>query len=390
MYDILVVGAGFAGSILARKLAEEHNKKILLIERRPHIAGNMYDEVSEHGILIQKYGPHFLNTNKYWIIEFLQQHEELFEHATKLLSFIDGHYVRLPFNFQTVQQLVGAKQSESILAKLRTEFKGLDRVSIYTLMGHTDNEISSYGQLLFEKAFIPYTTKMWGLLPEDIDKSVLNRVPMALNYDERYLNKDYQYLPKKGFTTFFKSMLNHSNITVQLDTDALELLDLSSEQIKYNNQEFECVIFTGPIDELFDCKHGVLPYRSMEFTHETIKGDFALPCEVISYPQTKGYTRKTEYKQFNNKYLPDTEYTTVVTEWPMQYDKNSEKGNVPYYPIITDENNKLYQQYVKESKKYTNLFLCGRLAEYKYFNMDLVIERTFQMYEEIQNHINKK
>ncbi|MGL4367189.1 MAG: UDP-galactopyranose mutase [Brevinemataceae bacterium] len=329
MHDILVVGAGFSGSILARKLAEEQNKKVLLVERRPHIAGNMYDDLNEYGILIQEYGPHFLNTNKYWIIEFLQQYKELFKHSTKLLSYIDEKYVRLPFNFQTVQELVGAKKSESILAKLREEFKGEDRVSIYTLMEHIDTEINSYGKLLFDKAFMPYITKMWGLTPDQIDKSILDRVPMALNYDERYLNKDFQYLPKEGFTKLFESMLNHPNITLQLNTNAFERLDLSSNKVTYHGQEFECVIFTGAIDELFDCKYGILPYRSMDFTYETIKGEFVLPCEVVSYPQAKGYTRQTEYKQFNNKFLPYTEYTTVATEWPMQYDKNAEKGNIP-------------------------------------------------------------
>ncbi len=389
MYDILVVGSGFSGSILARKLAEEQNKKVLLLERRTHIAGNMYDEVDDAGVLIQKYGPHFLYTNNYWIIEFLLRFSEMFPYNVKLLSFIDGNYVRLPFNFQTVRELVGDKKAESILTKLRTEFNGQERVSIYELTRHTDKEISDYGNLLFEKAFIPYTMKMWDLTPEQIDESVLNRAPMALNYDERYQNKDFQYLPKHGFTKLFEEMLNHKNIDVKIETNALDKIEFVGNSITYDGRAFECVVFTGPIDELFDYKYGILPYRSMEFTYETTEGDFVLPCECVSYPQADGYTRKTEYKQFNNRYLPQTKYTTVATEWPMPYDRKAEKGNVPYYPIITDDNMKIYETYKKEAAKYKNLFCCGRLAEYKYFNMDLIIERAFEVYEDIKFFLSK-
>lgn len=191
MYDVVVVGSGFSGSILARKIAEEQDKRVLVVEQRPHIAGNMYDEFDDYGILIQKYGPHFLNTNKYWIIKYLSKYSELYEHEVKLLSFIDGKYVRLPFNLKTLQQLVGAEKSEGLLSKLREEFVGRDRISIFELLENKDYEINSYGKLLFEKAYKTYTMKQWGLGPEEIDKSVLNRVQMALNYDERYLNKDF-------------------------------------------------------------------------------------------------------------------------------------------------------------------------------------------------------
>ena len=172
----------------------------------------MFDSYDEHGILIQRYGPHFVNTNKYFVIEFLEQYAELFPHDTKLLSYIDGNYVRLPFNFRTAQQLVGAKKSEGLLAKLREAFCGRDRVPILELVEHEDAEIRDYGTLLFEKAYRTYTSKMWGLQPEQIDKYVLDRVPMAMSFDERYLNKDFQYLPKAGFTKLFERMLDHPNI----------------------------------------------------------------------------------------------------------------------------------------------------------------------------------
>lgn len=390
MYDVVVVGAGFSGSILARKIAEEQNKKVLVVEQRPHIAGNMYDEINEYGILIQKYGPHFLNTNKYWIIEYLSQYTELYEHDVKLLSFIDGKYVRLPFNLKTLQQLVTPQKSESLLAKLRTKFRGRDRVSIFELIENEDMEIKSYGKLLFEKAYKTYTAKQWGLNTEEIDRSVLNRVQMALNYDERYLDKDFQYLPKNGFTKLFENLLKHNNIDVELSCDALKRIqfDNNNNVVTFDQKNIECLIYTGAIDELLNNKYGDLPYRSLDIRYNTQKGDFILPSEIVSYPQAVGYTRKTEYKQFN-VYVDETPYTTVATEYPMEYNKNAKIGNLPYYPIINEENLSIYNNYLNNIKKYKNLFLCGRLAEYKYFNMDVVIEHAFEKYENITKYLNK-
>lgn len=390
MYDVVVVGSGFSGSILARKIAEEQDKRVLVVEQRPHIAGNMYDEFDDYGILIQKYGPHFLNTNKYWIIKYLSKYSELYEHEVKLLSFIDGKYVRLPFNLKTLQQLVGAEKSEGLLSKFREEFVGRDRISIFELLENKDYEINSYGKLLFEKAYKTYTMKQWGLGPEEIDKSVLNRVQMALNYDERYLNKDFQYLPKYGFTKLFENMLDHKNIDVELNCNALTRINFDdcNKVVKFDNKNIKCLIYTGAIDELLKNKYGELPYRSLDIRYETIKGKFILPSEVVSYPQAIGYTRKTEYKQFNFC-KSEIMYTTIATEYPMSYNKNSEIGNLPYYPIINESNLLMYNKYLTETKKYENLFLCGRLAEYKYFNMDVVIEHAFEKYEDVVKYINK-
>lgn len=386
MYDVVIVGAGFSGSIFARRLAEENNLKVLVVERRNHIAGNMYDEVSAEGILIQKYGPHFLNTNHWWIIEYLSQYSELYEHSTKLLSYIDGKYVQLPFNFRTVQQLVGGKKAETLLAKFRKAFAGRDRVPILEIASHEDPDISKYGNMLFDKAFKTYTCKMWGLSPEDLDIYILNRVPMALNYDERYLNKDFQYLPKYGFTKLFEKMLTHPNIKVELNTDALEKLKFVDDRVIYDGKHIKLCVFTGMIDELFGYKYGSLPYRSLDFEYETFKEDKVLPAEVCSYPQAKDYLRKTEYRQFN-WHAQDCQVTTVVTEYPLAYNRNAAKGNLPYYPIMNEKNNAIYDKYHNDAKRYKNLVLCGRLAEYKYFNMDVVIEHAFEKFRSIDNLI---
>ncbi len=389
MNEIIVVGSGFSGSILARKIAEECNRKVRVIEKRSHIGGNMYDEYDENGILIQKYGPHFLNTNKYFVIEFLEQYAELFPHNPKLLSYIDDNYVRLPFNFKTLQQLVGPKKSEALLAKMRAAFVGRDRVPILELVNHEDADIKEYGNLLFDKAYRTYTAKQWGLKPEEIDKSVLDRVPMAMSYDERYLNKDFQYLPKKGFTALFQNMLDHPNITVELNTDALEHIAFDSEnkKIKYDGEDVELLVFTGAIDELFAKKYGSLPYRSLDIRYQYENKKSILPCEIISYPQAEGYTRSTEYKKITYGLDQDQPISMIATEYPLPYDATAEIGNIPYYPIITEDNLKVYSQYLEEANKYGNIVLCGRLAEYKYYNMDICIEHALAKFAEIKDKI---
>lgn len=384
----IVVGSGFSGSILARKIAEETGEKVLVVESRSHTGGNAYDELNEQGILVQKYGPHFLNTNNYSTIAYLMQYAELFPHATKLLSFIDGNYIRLPFNFQSVQQLVGAEQAESLLAKMRAAFHGRDRVPILEVIDYDDEDISAFGTLLFEKSYRTYTSKMWDVAPEKIDKYVLDRVPMAMSYDERYLNKDFQYLPKNGFAEILNNMLDHPNIEVRLDTDAMQhiTLDEDSNQIYYDGENVKCLVFTGAIDELFGYRFGALPYRSLDIRYEHYEQAQVLPEEIISYPQAVGYTRSTEYRQImldNSKAIG----SVVATEYPLTFDKDAEIGNIRYYPVNTAESDMLYQKYLEEKLKYSNLFLCGRLAEFKYYNMDVCIEHALAYFENIKSYL---
>lgn len=390
MKKVIIVGSGFSGSILARKLAEEMNIRVTVYEKRSHIGGNMYDEYDENGILIQRYGPHFLNTNKYYIIKFLKQYADLFRYDVKLLSFIDGNYVRLPFNFRTMQQLVGDERSETLLRAMREEFVGRDRVPIFELLSSKNDDVREYGELLFEKAYKTYTAKQWGLSPDEIDKSVLERVPMAMNFDERYLNKDFQYLPKKGFTEIFKNMLDHKNINVILNADAFEHIsfDEAGKRVLFDNEPLDLLIFTGNIDELFGLKYGRLPYRSLDFEYKYYDEKRHFPCEIISYPQADGYTRSTEYKQFTYG-MQDINKTVVVTEYPVEYAPQDSKGNIPYYPVLTDDSMLKYEQYKRESEKYGNIVLCGRLAEFRYYNMDVCIEHALEKFEEVKKKLEE-
>lgn len=390
MKKIIVVGSGFSGSIIARKIAEDLNRKVILIEKRNHTGGNAHDFYDEKGILIQKYGPHFLNTNNYGVIKYLSKFSPLFPHNTKLLSYLDGKYVRLPFNFQSVQELVGAENSELLLGKLRKDFQGRDRVPILELVDSRDEDISNYGNLLFEKAYKTYTSKMWGIGIDKVDKYVLERVPMAMNYDERYLNKDFQYLPVNGFNEIFENMLKHPNIKLMLNEDALNHIKIDEDERKvyFDNEEAKCIIFTGAIDELFEYKFGKLPYRSLDIKYEYYDQNKILPCEIISYPQAEGYTRSTEYRQIMFK-QDAIEGTVVATEYPIDFDENRNVGNIRYYPVNTEESDKLYKKYLNESQKYGNIFLCGRLAEFKYYNMDVCIEHAIKYFDNIKYFLEK-
>ena len=256
-------------------------------------------------------------------------------------------------------------------------------------MNSNDVDIRDYGNLLFEKAYRTYTAKQWGLQPEEIDKSVLERVPMAMSFDARYINKDFQYLPKDGFTALFQNMLDHPNIELRLNTDAIPHIrfDEANHVITYDGDSVELLIFTGPIDELFGLKYGRLPYRSLDirYTYESKKS--ILPEEIVSYPQAPGYTRSTEYKKFTFGLDQDISVSMIATEYPVAYDPADEKANIPYYPVLTEDSQKRYQKYLAEAERYGNIVLCGRLAEFKYYNMDVCIEHAFEKFKTIQKRL---
>ncbi len=383
---IVIVGAGFSGSIMARKIVDELGYEVELIEKRNQVAGNMYDYYDENGILIQKYGPHFLNTNKYWIIKYLSNFSEMIPHNCSLLSYLDGKYVQLPYNFTTMQQLIGPEKSEILMNLMRKEFVGRDRVTMYELLESKEKDIVDFANMLYEKAFKTYSSKQWGIPIDQIDKSVINRVQFCIGFDNRYLNKDFQYLPKDGFTDLFKRMLNHNKIHLHLNEDANEFISFCNSEVYYKDEKVDLLIYTGGIDSLFKYKYGDLPYRTLLFKYDYYNKFRELPCEIVSYPQSEGFTRKTEYKWFTFGRTKENK-TVVVSEYPEQYNRFSVDKGIQCYPIINGSNIKLYEKYLEESRKYTNLFLCGRLAEYKYYNMDLVIESTFEKFEIIKEKL---
>ena len=387
MKNVIVVGSGFSGSILARKIAEDLHYRVRVIERRPHIAGNMFDKYDEHGFLIQIYGPHHFYTSNYEIFSFLEKYAEFFPHYCKSRNFIDGKYVSMPFNFYTVQELVGRERAAVIISKLRKAYSGQDRVPVIDLVENPDEDISAYGKLLFDKSFKPYIAKMWDIPLEKVDRYVLERRSMAMGYDERMTHYDFQGLPKEGFTKLFEKMLDHENITVELNTDALQHISFSDSDVLYDGQRVDCLIFTGPIDELFAYKFGRLPYRSLDIRWDYYPdNDSVLPTEGAAFPQAPGYVRKTEYR----KMMYDTtglKGSVVSTEYPVPYNRDAEIGNEPYYPVVTEESMAAYQKYVEESKRYGNIFLCGRLAEFRYIDMHTCIEHALAYFENVKEYL---
>lgn len=383
MYDYIVVGAGFCGSVIARKIAEELGKKVLVLEKRKHIAGNMYDEFDEYGILVQRYGPHTFVTNQKELAEFVKKYGKWRDYDVTARVEIDGNLMPIPFNFRSIELFYGKEKSIVLIDKLKKAFPGQARIPVYMLTDNKDPAIQEYGKLLFEKDYIPYTSKQWGIPPEKIDRSVIARVQIALSYDEKYMQQTYQMMPEDGFTKIFQNILNHKNIDVQTSTDALDMItaDGAEHRVLYNGHEIP-VIYTGPIDELFRLKYGRLPYRSLDIVFQTKDMDYFQSVAFIAYPQANGYTRSCEYKYLTEQKVNGK--TTLSIEYPLQYDPNALKGNIPYYPVINDENRKKYQQYKNLADKFQNLYVCGRLGDYKYYNMDAAIERALEVFNQIK------
>ena len=388
MKNIIIVGCGCSGAILSRKIAEELDCPVQIVERRPHIAGNMYDEYDEHGILIQKYGPHHFYTNNYNVFTFWEQYGELFTHYYKCKNLVDGRYITRPFNFLTIQELMGREKAAKIIPEMRRVFEGRQRVPVIELLECKNSIISEYGNVLFDKCFRPYIQKMWDIPLEKIDRYVLGRRAMAMGYDERDADYDFQGLPKNGWTKCFEKLLDHRNIRVKLNTDALEHISFENNHVLYDNEFVDCLIFTGPIDELFQFKYGKLPYRSLDIRWNHYDSDSVLPAEGISYPQAIGYVRETEYR----KMMFDTsgiQGSTVSTEYPLEYCRESDIGNEPYYPVITKESLEIYRQYEVESRRYGNIFLCGRLAEFRYIDIHTCVEHALEYFKNIKTYLTR-
>ena len=360
MFDYLIVGAGFAGSVLAERLARDSNKKVLIIDKRPHIAGNAYDHYNDAGILIHKYGPHIFHTNSREVFEYLSQFTEWRQYEHRVLASVDGQLVPIPINLDTVNKLYGLNltsfEVEGFFAKV-AEATAEIRTS-------EDVIVSKVGRELYEKFFRNYTRKQWGLDPSELDASVTARVPTRTNRDDRYFSDSYQAMPQNGYTRMFEKMLDHPNIKVMLNTDYMEV----KKFIPYKE-----MIYTGPVDGYFDYRYGKLPYRSLEFKHETLNTSVYQPAPVVNYPNEHLYTRVTEFK-----YLTGQEHskTSIVYEYPRA------EGD-PYYPVPRPENAELYKKYQALASATTGVHFVGRLATYKYYNMDQVVAQALTLYARI-------
>ena len=357
MFDYLVVGAGFAGSVMAERLAAGSGKRVLIIDKRPHIGGNAYDEYDEHGILVHKYGPHIFHTNARDVFEYLSRFTEWRPYHHRVRACVDGQLVPIPINLDTINQLYGTSydsfQVEGFYASIAEP-----REPVKT---SEDVVVSKVGRQLYEKFFRNYTRKQWGLDPSELDATVIARIPVRTNRDDRYFTDTYQAMPRHGFSRMFARMLAHPNIKIMLNTDYREIVGV----IPYRE-----VIFTGPIDEFFDFRFGRLPYRSLEFKFETVSAAQLQPVAVVNYPNDNTYTRVTEIKQITGQEHP---MTTLITEYPKA------EGD-PYYPVPRAENAAMYQQYQQLAEATEGVHFVGRLATYRYYNMDQVVAQALATY----------
>jgi UDP-galactopyranose mutase len=379
MFNYIVVGAGFAGSVIAERIANILNQKVLIIEKRNHIGGNCYDFKDENNIIVHKYGPHLFHTDYKEVFDYLSNFTEWIIYHHKVLAFIDGKKVPIPFNFNSIEMLFPNVLSNRIIEKLLKRFKYGAKIPILELKKESDEDLKFLADFVYEKVFKNYTAKQWGLKPEEISPEVTARVPIFIGRDDRYFNDKYQAIPKDGYTKIFKRMLNHPNIKIMLNTDFKEVLsiDIQSKKIYFMGQEFKGkLIFTGMIDELFDFKYGYLPYRSLDLRFETVDQEYYQEVAVVNYPSDYDFTRITEFKHIHPT---ESKKTTILKEFPKAY---KPKVDIPYYPVFTKEYQELYSMYKEEAERFENIILVGRLAEYRYYDMDDVVKKALEVFEE--------
>lgn len=360
-YHYLIVGTGFAGATLARKLADD-GKKVLIIDRRNHIGGNSYDYYNEFGVLVHKYGPHYFRTNRKDVWDFLSNFTEWRYYQYVVKTFVDGQLFDLPINLNTINQFYCVNLSSFEVKDFLERIK----VKIEKPQNCEEQVLSQVGRDIYEKFFKNYTIKQWKTDPKNLDPSITARIPVRFNRDPRYFSDYYQAMPKYGYHKLFDNLLHHENITIELSTDYYEVK---------NSFKFENLIYTGCIDEFFNFKFGNLGYRSLSFEFETFNQEYYQGYSQVNYPNEYDFTRIVEIKHATGQ---NCDKTTIVREYPQEIGE-------PYYPILTLENSLIYEQYLNEARQLDNVYFVGRLAQFKYLNMDQAVKEAFCLY----NHLKK-
>ena len=379
-YDCLVIGAGFAGAVAARELAERGGKRVLVLERRNHIAGNAYDLPDEAGVVIHQYGPHIFHTRDRRVYDYLSRFTRWRDYQHRVVANVHGVEMPVPFNLTSLELAFGKEKAQRLEQKLIEQYGAEEKVTILDLRKNEDPEISALADYVYENVFLHYTMKQWDQSPEEIDPNTTARVPVFLSRDDRYFQDPWQGMPLDGYTALFRSLLDHPNITVELGVDARTRLKLHTGGVELDGVPFPgIVIYTGAVDELFDCCYGRLPYRTLEFQFETHPVEWYQSHGTVNYTVSEPWTRITEFKYLTGQKLPDR--TTIAKEISHAY--TGAEGETPYYAIINPANNALYAQYRNQCANLGQFYLLGRLAEYKYYNMDAIVARALSLCDDL-------
>lgn len=381
--NVIVIGAGIAGAVAARELAEKGNCRVLVLEQRDHIGGNCYDKADDYGVLIHTYGPHIFHTNDEGVYEYLSRFTEwyMYPQGHQVVAKVDGSLIPVPFNLNTLHLVYGEQKAQELEKKLIAAYGEGSRVPIMELKKSEDPQIREIAQYVYENVFLKYTMKQWGQTPEEISPEVTGRVPVLISHDNRYFQDRYQGVPLHGFTPMFERMLDHENIDVVLGVEASERFAITEDGILLDGEPFAgTVIYTGALDELFGCRFGRLPYRSLRFDFEHLdQPDFQDGHSVVNYTVSEDFTRITEFQYLTGQQGCDG--TTIVREYPFAY--TGAQGEIPYYAILNAENEALYDKYRALTAHLDHFYLLGRLAEYKYYNMDAMARKALDMAERI-------
>lgn len=383
-YDVLIVGAGFAGAVCARRFAEACGWRVAVIERRDHIAGNAYDCKDDAGILIHKYGPHIYHTNSERVDSFLSRFTEWTAYQHKVLANVHGKFMPVPFNHASLKVAFGDARGEELYQKLVATFGKDKKVPIMELRKRGDKDLHEVADYIYENVFLHYTMKQWGKTPDQIDPSVMGRVPVFIGDDDRYFPlAAHQGMPAQGYTPLFESMLDHDLINVFVDVDALDLMHVCDNEIYVQDKPYAGeVIYTGALDELFNLDLGPLPYRTVDMKFETLDMDEFQPATTVNYTVSEDFTRITEFKHMTGQKLAGK--TTILKEYPKVYEPLS--GQTPYYVINEPQNIELYKRYRARVDSIINFHVVGRLAQYRYFDMDGVVSSALELSDKMIEH----
>jgi UDP-galactopyranose mutase len=368
-HDWLVVGAGFTGATLAERLASQLDQRVLVIDRRGHVAGNAFDGPGPDGQPIHHYGAHIFHTVSDRVWDYLSQFTRWRPYEHRVLGSIDGKLIPIPFNLTSLHALIAGPRADAVEDRLLTEIGHGGTIPVLKLLDHADPLLRDLGELVYEKVFANYSAKQWGLRPDQLDRSVTGRVPVVASHDDRYFHDRHQAMPVDGYAAMFNRMLDHPNIDVLLNTDHRDVVDqIGSVR----------TVFTGPIDEYFDQSYGALPYRSLEFRHQEMPIEYVQPVAVVNYPNEDGFTRILEHKHLTGAVSAST---VLTTEWPMDHVPGR---NDPYYPVPREENRALHARYLERAADTDpEVVFAGRLADYKYYNMDQAVSRALLVFREL-------